>query len=131
GEFEELLDFVREIRFDHVGVFTYSRQEHAVSGSFDGQVAERVKRERRRRVMEVQQQISLEKHRALVGRELTVLVEQAQAPAGRGRRRVDGAVITGRSFRDAPEVDGLVIARGTARPGDRVRVRITEAQPYD
>ena len=131
AEFEELLDFVREIRFDHVGVFTYSRQEQAASYAFAGHVPERVKRERRRRVMALQQQISLEKHRALVGQELTVLVEGKDAPAGRGRRRTEGVVFTGRSHRDAPEVDGVVICRGEATPGEFVRVRVTDALPYD
>jgi ribosomal protein S12 methylthiotransferase len=131
AEFEEMLEFVREVRFDHAGVFTYSQQERAVSGAFEDQVPERVKRERRRRVMELQQTISLEKHQELVGHELTVLVEATEAPAGRGRRRTAGPVVTGRSYRDAPEVDGLVICPGDARPGEFVRVRVTEAMPYD
>ncbi len=131
AEFAEMLDFVREIRFDHVGVFTYSRQEKAVSHAFEGQVPERVKRERRRRVMELQQAISLEKHEALVGQELTVLVEHEGAPAGGGRRRIAGPTFTGRSHRDAPEVDGAVIGSGEARPGDFVQVRVTRALPYD
>ncbi|MFN8557429.1 MAG: radical SAM protein [Dehalococcoidia bacterium] len=131
AEFEELLDFVREIRFDHVGVFTYSRQERAVSHGFEDHVPERIKRERRRRIMEAQQQISLAKHRALIGHELTVLVEDVGAPAGRGRRSTDGLVVAGRSHRDAPEVDGAVLCAGVAEPGSFVRVRVTEARPYD
>lgn len=130
-EFEELLAFVQEIQFDHVGVFTYSQQERAVSGAFAGQVAEQVKLARRRRVMEVQQGISLAKHQALVGSELVVLVEGIAPPPGSGKHRFAGPVITGRSHRDAPEVDGLVIASGEAIPGTFVRVRITEAAPYD
>jgi ribosomal protein S12 methylthiotransferase len=125
AEFDELLDFVEEIRFDHVGVFTYSQQARAVSGAFAGQVPERVKRSRRRRVMELQQRISREKHEALLGQELTVLVEAAGDTGPRG------PVVVGRSHRDAPEVDGTVICHGTASPGDFVRVRITEAMPYD
>jgi ribosomal protein S12 methylthiotransferase len=130
SEFQELLDFVAEIRFDHVGVFTYSRQERASSATFPGQVPERVKRARRRRVMALQQRISLEKHRALLGHELTVLIEGAAdvASVGKGAR---GSVALGRSYRDAPEVDGTVLCHGNAVPGDFVRVRITEAMPYD
>jgi ribosomal protein S12 methylthiotransferase len=124
AEFQELLEFVQEIRFDHVGVFTYSQQERAVSGSFADQVPERVKRARRKRVMEAQQRISLEKHQALVGQELTVLVEGV---AGDGTQ----PSVVGRSYRDAPEVDGSVICRGQATAGEFVRVRITEAMPYD
>ncbi len=130
ADLEELLAFVEETRFDHVGVLTYSRQERAVSAAFPGQVPERVKRARRRRVMELQQRIALEKRRALVGREVTVLVEGAAAPRGRHTRDA-GPVVSGRSYRDAPEVDGLVIARGRAAPGDFVRVRVTQATPYD
>jgi ribosomal protein S12 methylthiotransferase len=81
--------------------------------------------------MEAQQEISLARHQALVGQELTVLVEATDAPAGRGRRRTAGPVVTGRSHRDAPEVDGTVICRGVARPGEFVRARVVEALPYD
>jgi len=121
SEFEELLDFVREVRFDHLGVFTYSPQERTPAAAMADQVPERVKRARRAEVMKLQQRISLEKNRAFVGRELDVLVE---APSG-----ADGAV--GRSYRDAPEVDGSVLVRGAAHPGEIVRVRVTDAQPYD
>jgi ribosomal protein S12 methylthiotransferase len=138
AEFAQLLDFVAEIRFDHVGVFTYSRQDQAPAAGFPGQVPERVGRRRRRQVMELQQTISLAKHRALVGQELTVLVEGTAVPPGRGgsgprRGPAGGAepVFVGRAYRDAPEVDGLVICRGRAAPGTFVRVRVTDALPYD
>lgn len=121
AEFEELLDFVREVRFDHLGVFTYSPQERTPAAAMDGQIPERVKRSRRAAVMKLQQGISLARNRSLVGRDLDVLVESVSA---------DG-VATGRSHRDAPEVDGAVHVRGRAQPGDIVRARITDAQPYD
>jgi len=130
ADVEELLAFVEEVRFDHVGVFTYSRQERAVSVTFPGQVPERVKRARRRRVMELQQHIALERRQAIVGREITVLVEGTTTPRGRRAGSV-GPVVSGRSYRDAPEVDGLVIARGSAAPGEFVRVRVTQTTPYD
>jgi ribosomal protein S12 methylthiotransferase len=120
-EFAELLDFVREVRFDHLGVFTYSPQERTPAAALPGQRAERVKRTRRAAVMKIQQAISLEKNRAFVGRELEVLVEAAPAP--------DLAI--GRSYRDAPEVDGSVRVLGPAPVGEVVRVRITDAEPYD
>jgi len=128
AEFEELLDFVREVRFDHVGVFTYSPQERTPAAAMADQVPERVKRARRARVMELQQQISLEKNRALIGCELDVLIETC------GERRVRGkprATATGRSYRDAPEVDGATVVHGVAEPGEIVQVRITDAGPYD
>jgi ribosomal protein S12 methylthiotransferase len=120
-EFAELLDFVREVRFDHLGVFTYSPQERTPAAAMPGRLPERVKRTRRAAVMQLQQGISLEKNRALVGRELAVLVEAAPAP--------DLAI--GRSYRDAPEVDGGVRVLGPAPVGAIVRVRITDAEPYD
>jgi ribosomal protein S12 methylthiotransferase len=85
-------------------------------------------------VLALQQQISLEKNQALVGKELTVLIE-SRAPLASGRRRTAAraaeTVAVGRSYRDAPEVDGSVLVSGDARPGDRLRVRVTAAQPYD
>ena len=123
AEFQELLDFVREVRFDHLGVFTYSPQECTPAASMPGQIPERVKRARRAAVMELQQQIALEKNQALVGAELDVLVE---ATATEGRRHA-----IGRSYRDAPEVDGAVHVRGPAQPGEIVRVRVIDAQHYD
>jgi ribosomal protein S12 methylthiotransferase len=129
-EFAELLAFVREIQFDHVGVFTYSPQEGTPAATMPAQVPERVKHDRRAAVMALQQTIALAKHEALVGTELDVLVESSSAAAG---RRGGAGTITalGRSYRDAPEVDGSVIVRGPAAPGEIVRVRIAEAGPYD
>lgn len=120
AEFDELLDFVREARFDHLGVFTYSPQERTPAAAMASQIPERVKRARRAAVMELQQGISLANNNALVGRELDVLVEASAASGAQGR-----------SYRDAPEVDGTVQISGAASPGDLVRVRITEARPYD
>jgi ribosomal protein S12 methylthiotransferase len=86
-----------------------------------GQTPERVKRARRAAVMKLQQGISLAKNRALIGRELDVLVEATPAPD----------IAVGRSYRDAPEVDGSVRVLGTAHPGEIVRIRVTAAEPYD
>ncbi|MGH2598637.1 MAG: 30S ribosomal protein S12 methylthiotransferase RimO [Dehalococcoidia bacterium] len=119
-EFEELLDFVRQVRFDHLGVFTYSPQERTPAATMPGQIPERVKRARRAAVMELQQGISLAKNRVLIGSELDVLVEA-----------VTDGVTVGRSHRDAPEVDGAVHVHAPAQPGEIIRVRITDARPYD
>ncbi|MGD9895329.1 MAG: 30S ribosomal protein S12 methylthiotransferase RimO, partial [Dehalococcoidia bacterium] len=121
AEFEELLAFVREVQFDHLGVFTYSPQERTPAATMDGQLSERVKRTRRAAVMKQQQGITFAKNRALVGTELDVLIESTDA----------NGTATGRSHRDAPEVDGAVHVRGAAQPGDVIRARVTEAQPYD
>jgi ribosomal protein S12 methylthiotransferase len=129
SEFEELLEFVAESRFDHVGVFTYSPQDRTPAAGLEGQLLEKTKRQRRARVMALQEQISLEKNQALVGRTLDVLVddqEVVRAPRARGR-----GIFVARTYRDAPEVDGLVICAGDAKPGDMPLVRIVEALPHD
>jgi ribosomal protein S12 methylthiotransferase len=126
-EFEELKRFLEEVRFDHVGVFTYSPQEGTPSATLPGAVPERVKQRRRRELMELQQAISLERHRALIDTELTVLVEASS----RGRDASREPISVARSYRDAPEVDGVVLVRGEFAPGTLLPVRITRAMPYD
>lgn len=125
AEFSELLGFVREMAFDHVGCFTFSPQSESPAAHAPDPVPERVKRRRQRRLMEVAQQVSAIRNRALLGREIDVLVEGAPADG----ERADLSV--GRSYRDAPEVDGLVLLRGVFAPGDFVRARVTETLAYD
>ncbi len=119
-EFQILMDFVKEIRFDRLGVFTYSFEPGTQSEQFGDPVPEDVKKERRDNLMEIQQQISLEKNQSLVGDELKVLIE------GYG----DG-ISLGRSYRDAPEIDGMVLIEGELPTGEIVPVRINGALPYD
>jgi ribosomal protein S12 methylthiotransferase len=121
--FGRLLDFVREEQFDRVGVFTYSREENTAAYDMPGQVPEGVKRARRAQLMETQAEISLRKNRGLVGRELEVLVE-GPLP-GRATR------LRGRTSGQAPEIDGMVILKGEAQPGEFVRARIDRALSYD
>jgi ribosomal protein S12 methylthiotransferase len=125
AEFEALLDFVRCIEFDHVGVFTYSRQQWTEAGDHEGQVPDEVKHERRDRLMALQQGISTRRTAAFVGRRLAMLVE------GTGETEDGDPVVAGRSYREAPEVDGMVIATGTAEPGGIIDIRITAAGEYD
>lgn len=119
-EFQALLDFVEELRFDRLGVFTFSFEPGTTSAALGDPVPEEVKQERRDRLMALQQRIALEKNQALVGRTLDVLIE------GHG----DGLSV-GRSYRDAPEVDGLVILEGEVPVGEMVPARITGAINYD
>ena len=119
-EFQTLLDFVAELKFDRVGVFTFSFEPGTASAPLGDPVPEEVKQERRERLMELQQRVSLAKNQAHVGRTLKVLVE------GTG----DGLSL-GRSYRDAPEIDGLVIIDGEAPVGEMVPVRISGAMAYD
>ncbi len=127
-EFNELLGFVREMAFDHVGCFTFSPQSESPAAHEAEPVPERVKKRRQRALMEVAQQVSLIRNRAIVGREIDVLVESAST----GRRAdVAAGFVVGRSYRDAPEVDGLVLLEGPHAPGDFVRARVTQALAYD
>jgi ribosomal protein S12 methylthiotransferase len=119
-EFETLMHFVREMRFDRVGVFTYSYEESTPSARVSWQVPDDIKEERRHALMELQQQISLEKNQALIGQTLPVLFE------GIG----DGISI-GRSYRDAPEIDGLVLVPGKLPVGEIIPIRIDGAMTYD
>jgi len=119
-EFQALLDFVSEVRFDRVGVFTFSHEPGTVSESLGDPIATQEKEERRDRLMRLQQKISLEINQAFVGRTLQVLTE------GSG----DGITL-GRSYRDAPEIDGLVIIDGEHPLGEMLSVRIDDAMPYD
>jgi ribosomal protein S12 methylthiotransferase len=119
-EFEALLKFVADLRFDRVGCFKYSYEPTTVSGALEGQVPEEVKTERFERLMEMQQQVSLARNQAQVGRTLDVLIE------GHG----DGLTL-GRTYRDAPEIDGMVILEGQAPIGEFVPVKISGAMTYD
>jgi ribosomal protein S12 methylthiotransferase len=126
-EFQELLRFVEEQRFDHIGAFTYSPQPGTPAESEPGQVPERVKQKRYARLMELAQEIALSNNRALVGRELSVLVESEAPVASEG----GGPVVVGRTYRDAPEVDGLALLKGEFATGSMVRARVDGALPYD
>jgi len=119
-EFQSLLDFVAEMRFDHVGAFLYSPEEGTPAADLPGALMEEVKAERYGRLMALQQGISTQINEAQVGRTLDVLVE------GQG----DGLSV-GRSYRDAPEIDGMVILTGRVPVGSILPVRITGAMEYD
>ena len=119
-EFNYLLDFVEEAKLDRVGAFVYSPEPGTPSATMPDQVSAEAKQERFDELMTLQQEISHEVNDSWIGRELDVLVEDAR----------DGWLI-GRSHRDAPDIDGLVIFKGTAKPGDMAKVQITEAEPYD
>ena len=127
AEFEELLDFVEEQRFDHVGAFTYSPQAGTPAAGYADPVPHEVVARRYGALMELAQAISHERNRELVGSELDVLVE-SETPAASA---TGDPVVVGRSFRDAPEVDGLAFVRGEFPTGTFVRARVDGALPYD
>ncbi len=119
-EFQALLDFTAELQFDRLGAFTFSFEPGTTSEPLGDPVLQEVKEERRNRLMEQQQAISLRKNQMQIGKTLNVLVE------GKG----DGLSL-GRSYRDAPEIDGMVIVEGDLPVGEMVPVRITGAMAYD
>ena len=125
-EFAALQAFVEAIRFDKVGVFTFSPEPGTPAFESPDPVAEQIKSERYERLMTAQQRISLARNQEQVGKTLDVLVEGNGQLTGR-----KGPVSIARSYRDAPEVDGLVIVPGTLPPGKMARVRITGAMEYD
>ncbi|MFC1997937.1 30S ribosomal protein S12 methylthiotransferase RimO [Chloroflexota bacterium] len=119
-EFQRLLDFIQEIRFDRVGAFQFSFEPGTTSEPLGDPVHPEVKQARWEQLMELQQAISLERNQSIVGQSLDVLIE------GQG----DGISI-GRSYRDAPEIDGLVIVEDHLSVGEMVPVRINGAMVYD
>lgn len=121
-EFQMLLDFIDKAELDRVGCFKYSPVEGAKANELPNPVPEDVQEERFQRFMELQQQVSIRKLARRVGKEMTVLIDE-----------VDEEGATGRSFADAPEIDGLVYLNGETglKPGDLVKVRIDEADEYD
>lgn len=124
--FETLLDFINEVRFDRVGVFEFSFELGTTSESLGDPVPKAVKTARKERLMLTQQGISLQKNQALIGKTLDILIE--------GQGVVEGSsemISLGRSYRDAPEIDGMVIVEGDLPDGEISPVTITGAMTYD
>ncbi len=121
---EELMEFVDEMEFDRLGVFTYSPEENTPAASMDHQVEEEVKENRQAEIMELQQEIVMDINDEMIGRELLVMVEGKVA---------DENVFVGRTYRDAPNVDGFIFINADQElvSGDFVRVKVTGAQDYD
>lgn len=121
---EELLDFVDRMEFDRLGVFTYSPEEGTPAAGMEDQIEESLKEERRDQIMELQQEVSIDKSAAMVGRIIDVMIE--------GKITDDDAYV-GRSYKDAPNVDGYVFVNTDAQlmSGDIVKVEVTGAMEYD
>jgi len=121
-EFKELLSFMREVRFDRLGAFIYSREEDTPAYGFKQQISQKLKHERFGAIMQEQQKIAAAVNAKFLGKQVRVLIEEEQ----------DGAYI-GRSQADAPEVDGLVYvhARRLLKRGEFVEVKITDTLEYD
>lgn len=123
AQFDRLMEFVKDVRFDRLGAFAYSAEEDTPAAAMPGQVSEEVKEARLDALMTAQQAISLERNRLRVGKVERVLVESVSG---------DGTGI-GRSAAEAPETDGVIKVAGVEEPdiGEFVAARITEADPYD
>ena len=123
-EFMDLVNFVQEAEFTHLGVFTYSPEEGTKASRMKGRVSSDIAEERRARIMELQQGISWKRNKDMIGSTIPVLIDGVSAdPEGR---------LQGRTAFQAPEIDGVVsITNGAADIGDTVRVKITQAEPYD
>lgn len=125
AEFRALLAFLEEVQLDRVGVFRYSQEAGTTAAPLPNQVEPKVIERRWHQAMRLQQGISLEANRRFEGSVLTVLVE------GEGMTDDDQPIVVGRSFRDAPEVDGQVFVAGHASLGSHIHVQITHAEAYD
>jgi len=119
-EFQTLLDFVQEMRFDRVGAFKFSFEPGTASEALGDPITDEMKDDRLDQLMSLQQNISLQINQSFVGQKLDVLVEG-----------YDNGITIGRSYRDAPEIDGLIIVEGQAEIGQIVRVKISGAMTYD
>jgi ribosomal protein S12 methylthiotransferase len=121
---EELKDFVRRMRFDRLGVFTYSPEENTPAAEMEGQIEEEVKEERRRELMELQQEIAFRHAEGMKGKTLYAMVE-GKLP--------DEPVYIARTYKDAPNVDGYLFIECPYEiiSGDFMKVKVTGSQEYD
>ena len=121
---EELMDFIDRMDFERLGVFTYSPEEDTPAAKMDGQIDEEVKEDRQAELMELQQDIVFEQAEDMIGRELLVMIEGKVA---------DENAYVGRTYRDAPNVDGLIFVNTDEElmSGDFAKVKVTGAMEYD
>lgn len=120
--FQNLIHFIQAVRFDHIGIFTYSFEPGAPAEPLGDPIPEQIKVERMEQLMQVQAGISLERNQQFIGRTMDVLVEGVDE---------ENQVSIGRSYRDAPEIDGLVVIDGIAQVGQMVKVQIDNAITHD
>ena len=121
--FEHLCEFVRDMKFDRMGVFCYSREKGTPSYSMKPQIAKTVAKKRYKKLMEIQQRISLERNRKFIGQTIPCIIECI----------ADNGEAVGRTQYDAPEIDGVVTVKTNKLlvPGDIELVKITDASEYD
>jgi ribosomal protein S12 methylthiotransferase len=125
------MTMVRDLEFDRVGAFQYSYELGTPSANLGDHVDDDVKQDRYERLMELQQGISLKKNQANVGKTLDILVEGHGMGEDENGEETGDIISLGRSYRDAPEIDGYVFVEGELPAGEIVPVRITGATTYD
>ena len=125
AQFKQLLNFIRQVRFERLGLFKYSRETETPAYDFVGQIPEKVKEVRYNQALSLQQDISTEINERFLGKRLCVLID--------GADEKDKNIFLGRSQADAPEVDGCVYVKSAKRlrPGDFVQVKIIDTLEYD
>jgi ribosomal protein S12 methylthiotransferase len=123
-QFEEVLEFMKNHRFDRVGSFKYSPEDNTPAGKKENQIDDEIKEQRFDRLMTLQQDISREKHEAMIGSVVDVIIE--------GHSEETELLLQGRTSQQAPDIDGVVLINdGQAKVGEIVKVKITENMEYD
>ncbi len=124
-QFSQLLDFIRDVKFERLGLFKYSRQPETRAYDFAGQIPEKIKQSRYEATLTLQQDISTKINEGFLGKQLRVLIEEQDTQ--------DKRVFLGRTQYDAPEVDGCVYVKSkeSLEIGDFVKVKITDTLEYD
>ena len=121
--FVHLCDFIKRVKFDRLGVFEYSREKNTYSYDLDNQVSAKEKTRRKKEIMSIQQVISKSMNERFIGKEIECIIEAV----------TDGALCIGRTYRDAPEIDGIIYITSEEKlvPGDIVKVLVDKVSEYD
>lgn len=123
-KFQRLLEFMKEIKFERLGIFTYSKEEGTPAYKLPDQISEKIKDERFHKAMQLQNDIAREVNRKFMGKTMEVLVEEPN--------ELDESTCIGRTYADAPDVDGVVYLKGSGfKPGDIIKVKIVDTLDYD
>ena len=122
-DFQELYNFIKEMKIDKLGIFEFSREKNTKAYKLKPQIPSKIKKQRKKQLMELQQQVSKEINNKLIGKKLACIVEAIN----------EDGIVVGRTYKDAPEVDGLVFinTKTPVTPGDIITVKITGAVEYD
>jgi len=121
-QFLELYDFIKEVKFERLGVFKYSEEQDTFAEKYDDNIPEKVKEERYNKIMELQQKISLEFNKKLVGSTQTVLIDEYDKNL---------KVAYGRTYMDSPEIDNNVIIEKKLNEGEFYNIKINDFMEYD